>query len=163
MPGQAFQPGALYDENLALRAHVKALEFEVASLIAQRDATRAWLGDTVVARSPLAEHTNPTTVEEKARQLAQQYPEQKIMAIKDLRAWSHHPDRGNMTSLGLREAKDAMDRAYAEINRTELNRTGQRSSPSSQVQARPIPLSQWGIDGITEEELGRLNAATRDE
>lgn len=118
VPGQAFQPGALYDENLALRAHVKALEFEVASLIAQRDATRAWLGDTVVARSPLAEHTNPTTVEEKARQLAQQYPEQKIMAIKDLRAWSHHPDRGNMTSLGLKEAKDAMDRAYAELDRT---------------------------------------------
>lgn len=105
---------SLHDEQIAaLRLEVAALRFERDFLLAQRDATREWLGEHIKG-TPL----NPDqslTLTEYARSLVKSAPRgpghnPKIAAIKMLREYSMTvPSR---TALGLKEAKDMIEAAF---------------------------------------------------
>lgn len=103
-------------ENAALRT-------ERDILLAQREGTRVWLGALVNGTSIDPAHAQPDEVQILADRLVLRYPEQKIQAIKELRMQVQvHGLKEFDQTIGLKEAKDYMDAAYARAKGKQAER-----------------------------------------
>jgi hypothetical protein len=95
-----------------------ALRFERDTLLAQRDATRAFLGD-LLNGSPL-DDSKKLTEYELAVQCVEAYPLQPITAIKELRSRSRGKFGTQLSGdsgerhFSLKEAKDLVDKVRAD-------------------------------------------------
>lgn len=95
---------------LDLELEIIGLRAERDMLLRQRESTKEWLGKLIHGSpiDPMNGSPDPNRV--LADRLVEEYPEKKIQAIKELRTRSAN---GNGECLGLKQAKDYIDAAYA--------------------------------------------------
>lgn len=100
-------------ENAALRA-------ERDMLLQQREATKEWLQEALQG-SPLHPVNTVAASQEELRsiaeRLARMHPQQKIIAIKEMRTWGF----ASGWDMGLKDAKDWCDWAYESVNTATVN------------------------------------------
>jgi len=128
------------DRCRELELEVAALRMERDMLLQQREGTQEWLGKLIHGSpiDPAYGQPDPNVV--LADRLVEEFPDKKIMAIKELR--SRSMTKGSYgDSLGLKEAKDYMDAAYK--RKEDRERRQAMNTPQTQTPQTHKAVPAW--------------------